>query len=116
MMAKGGDYRNYRSQSPGPEKRSPTGRKISMDIKPRISPRDSIALGVANKRPKMVESDEVSKKLSHIYVNLSDMDIKETIESDQKHSENSLTECDEDNSSEVTPIPDELKDHETTNM
>ena len=64
----------------------------------------------------MVQSGEVSKKLGHIYVNLSDMDIKETIESDQKHSENSLTECDEDNASEVTSIPYELKDHKTTHM
>jgi hypothetical protein len=116
MMAKGGDYRNYRSQSPGPEKRSPTGRKISMDIKPRISPRDSLALGVGNKRPKMVESDEVSNKLSHIYVNLSDMEIKETTESDQKTSEISPTKSEEDNSSEVTSIPNELKDIKTTNM
>ena len=62
-----------------------------MDIKPRINPGDSLALGVANKRPTMVESNEVSKKLSHIYVNLSDMNIKETIESDNKYSEHSPT-------------------------
>ena len=64
----------------------------------------------------MVANYEVSKKLSHIYVNLSDMDIKETIESDQKHSENFPTKSDEDNSSKVTSIPHELKDYETINM
>ena len=81
-----------------------------MDIKPRISPWVSLDLGVANKRPKMVESDEVSKKLSHIYVNFSNMNIKETIESDQKYSEDSPTKCDEDNSSEVNSIPNDIND------
>ena len=64
----------------------------------------------------MVESDEVSNKLSHIYVNFSNMNIKETIESDHKYSEDSPTKCDEDNSSEVNSIPNELNDYKTTNM
>ena len=64
----------------------------------------------------MVQSDEVSKKLGHIYVNLSDMDIKENIEKDQKYSEDSPTKCDQDNSNEVTSIPNEFNDYKTTNM
>ena len=88
MMAKGGDYKNYRAPSPGREKRSPTGRKISMDVKPRISPRDSIALGAVNKRQTIMESEDIDKSLSHIYVNLPDINIKENAEGDHNNQMN----------------------------
>ena len=71
MMAKGGDYRTYRSRSPdlsASPKISPTGRKISMDMKPRSS--TSYSLSIPNKRPRDIESDYTSKKLDHVYVNL----------------------------------------------
>merc|ERR1712013_328898 len=71
MMAKGGDYRTYRSRSPDPSvspKISPTGRKISMDMKPRSSTKYS--LSIPNKRPHVIESDDTSKKLDLHYVNL----------------------------------------------
>ena len=59
MMAKGGDYRTYRSRSPDvtmSPKMSPTGRKISMDIKPR----SSTSFGASG----------VNSKLDHTYVNI----------------------------------------------
>ena len=71
MMAKGGDYRTYRSRSPDlsvSPKISPTGRKISMDIKPRNS--TSYSLSIPNKRPRVIQSDDASKMFDHVYVNL----------------------------------------------
>ena len=70
MMAKGGDYRTYRSRTPDlsvSPKISPTGRKISMDMKPRSS--TSYSLSIPNKRIRVIESNDASTKMDHIYVN-----------------------------------------------
>ena len=106
MMAKGGDYRTYRSRSPDlsvSPKISPTGRKISVDMKPRSS--TSYSLSIPNKRPHVIESDDTSKKLDHVYVNLPE------IVSDLS---NTLTTT---SSFENTPSPtEEIADITTTTM
>jgi len=108
MMSKGGDYRTYRSKSPDIVKKSPTGRKISMDMKPRASS----SFGVVNKRPKVVQSDDASKKLDHIYVNLPDMGMEHIKDSDKQ-----LLPVDEENLCDVkVPPSEEIADCATTNM
>ena len=81
MMAKGGDYRTYRSRSPDvtmSPKISPTGRKISMDSKPRTS----TSFG----------SSGVNTKLDHTYVNIP------------------ATHSDKSSASEGTPSPSDSTD------
>jgi len=104
MMAKGGDYRTYRSRSPDltiSPKISPTGRKISMDMKPRSS--SSHSLSIPHRKPRVVESDDNLKKLDHVYVNLPEG-------SDPSYS--SINKNDESTSSPT----EEIRDITTTSM